>query len=326
MQAAQVVEIGRVEVSEAPTPRPEEGQVLVRGTRASICGSDLHIVFDPISNRKYPAPIGSPGHEAVGQVVDSRSPDFGEGDWVLAVPVPAVARCYAQEFVIDATSLIKLPLDQDPNKLLLAQQLGTTVYAFRRHWPSSLDASGKTVAIQGAGSAGLFFTQLARLAGFEKVIISDRSSLRLQLAKDFGADVLVNIDSQSFVDTVLEESSGVGADLVIEAVGYDATRIDCLKAVRREGRIGYFGFPESGADPETWSFSLAWQKIPSIEVVTGTQREPGLRSFHEAIDHIVAGRVNVDPFLDPVYPLEQIQAGFDAAHEQRGGKIAVDLA
>lgn len=328
MLAGQIVEPNRMEVVEVPDPEPGEGQVLVEGTRASICGSDIHILFDGLV-RAYPHAPGAPGHEAVGRVLDSRAPGFAPGDWVLAVPNPPVARCYAQRFVVEGTSLIKVPGGADPNRVLMAQQLGTTVYAFRRHWPAPLDARGRTAAICGAGSAGLFFVQLARLAGFEKVVVSDLSPLRLQIAKELGASVTVEVPGRSFVEAVLDETGGEGADLVIEAVGFDATRIECLDAVRREGRVGYFGFPEApqrrNGGPEVWSYAKAWAKIPSIEIVTGTQREPGLRSFHEAVDHIVSGRVNVEPFLEPLYPLDRVQEAFEAARDRLGGKIAVDL-
>jgi L-iditol 2-dehydrogenase len=256
-------------------------------------------------------------------VADSRAGGFEPGDWVLAVPAPPVARCFAEHHVVVAGSLIKLPEAGDPNRLLMAQQLGTVVYAFRRHWPAAMSAEGLTIAICGAGSAGLFFTQLARLAGFQKIIVADRAALRLQIAKEFGADVIVEVPGQSFLEAVKDETGGVGADLVIEAVGYDETRIECLEAVRYQGRVGYFGFPEHPSGLSTWSYNAAWRNTPTIEIVTGTQREEGLRSFHEAIDLIHSGRVNVDPFLAPVYQLDQIQEAFDAAREQRGGKITV---
>lgn len=328
MLAAQMVGPGRIEAVEAPVPVPGEGEVLLRSRRSSICGSDIHIVFDGFFRGDYPSAPGLPGHEGVGQVIESRSPDFAPGDWALAVPVPGAARCFADQQVVAAGSLIKLPDGGDPDRLLLGQQLGTVVYAFRRHWPVTLGpsaAEGKTAAICGAGSAGLFFTQLARRAGFAQIIVADRSPLRLGFAKEFGADVVVEVPGQSFVEAVMDHTGGMGADLVVEAVGYDATRIECLEAVRYAGRVGYFGFPERPEGPTTWSYNLAWQKTPSIEIVTGTQREPGLRSFREAVDLIHSAQINVDPFLEPSYPLEQIQEAFDAARVQQGGKIAVRL-
>jgi L-iditol 2-dehydrogenase len=322
--AGQLVAPGRLEVVEAPVPSPANGQVLVRARRASICGSDLHIVYDGYYRGEYPAPPGYPGHEGVGQVLESRAPGFTSGDWVLAVPAPPTAGCFAEQHVVNADALIALPPGGDPDRLLLAQQLGTTIFAFRRFWPG-LGASGRSVAICGAGSAGLFFAQLARLAGFETVIVADAVALRLRIAEAFGADVVVDIARRGFVDAVLEATDGRGADLVIEAVGTDETRIQCLKAVRREGRIGYFGFPEHPTGTSAWSFVDAWVKKPTIEVVNGTQAEPGLRSFREALDLIASARVNVDSFLTPVFALADVGAAFEAARDKRGGKIAIEL-
>jgi len=325
MKAGQLVGAGRMEMVEVPAPRPSEGTVLVRSHRASICGSDLHIVYDGYYQGEYPGPPGFPGHEGVGRVEEPSADGFSPGDLVLAVPHPPVARCLAELQVVPSGSLIKLRPGADLDGLLMAQQLGTVVYAFARHWPASLPAEGKTAAICGAGSAGLFFCSLARLAGFETVIVADRSSSRLAAAGEHGADVTVEVPDQSFVETVLEATNGEGADLVIEAVGFDETRIQCLEAVRYQGRVGYFGFPESRAREGSWSFSEAWRKIPTIEVVNGAQGEEGLRSFRKAIDLIESGRVPVASLLKTVYPLDQIQEAFDAARAAAGTKVTVEL-
>jgi L-iditol 2-dehydrogenase len=325
MRAARLIGPGKLVVRDEPMPRPEQDEVLVRSKRASICGSDLHIVFDGFYRGTYPGPPGFPGHEGVGQVEDDPRADLAPGTWVLAVPNPPVARCYAEVQAVPRASLLRLPDDGNPDRLLLAQQLGTVVFAFRRHWPAGLSAEGRSAAICGAGSAGLFFVQLCRRAGFAKIIVADRSAHRLAIAKGFGADLLVLAPAEDFVAAVLEATNGAGADLVIEAAGYDATRIQCLEAVRRDGRVGYFGFPEQPSGHAPWSYSAAWQKTPSIEITNGTQLEPGLRSFKEAIALIHSGEIDVEPFLEDVYPLEEIQAAFEAAYEQRGSKIAVEI-
>ena len=115
------------------------------------------------------------------------------------------------------------------------------------------------------------------------------------------------------------------ADLVIEAVGLDRTRIECLDAVRPEGRVGYFGFPETLSTESTWSFSRAWAKRASIEVVTGAQLEPGLASFHEAVRLIASGAVDTAPLAADVYPLASIQDAFESARERQGPKTSVEL-
>ena len=326
MRAARLVGPGKLEVSEEPIPSPAPGEALVRARRASICGSDLHIVFDGFYRGDFPGAPGFPGHEGVGVVEEAPGGELAPGTVVLAVPNPPAARCYADYHCVPAASLLPLPDGGDPDRLLLAQQLGTVVYAFRRHWPAErLDATGRTAAICGVGSAGLFFVQLARRAGFSQIVVADLAPGRLELAKRFGADVLVKAPEASFVEAVLDHTGGDGADLVVEAAGFDATRIACLEAVRKNGRVGYFGFPEHPTGGRPWSYQEAWRKTPSIEIVNGTQLEPGLTAFREAISLIHEGQVDVDPFLEPVYPLEEIQQAFDAAYDHAGGKIAVAM-
>lgn len=326
MRAARLVGPGRLEVSEEPVPSPAPGEVLVDSHRASICGSDLHIVFDGFYRGSFPGPPGFPGHEGVGRVDEAAPGPFDPGTWVLAVPSPPAARCYAEVQAVPATSLVPLPEGGDPDRLLLAQQLGTVVHALKRQWPADrLSGEGKTAAVCGAGSAGLFFVQLLRRAGFAQVIVSDRSPVRLGIAEAFGADLAVEAPGSSFVEAVRDRTGGAGADLVIEAVGLDETRRSCLEAVRKNGRVGYFGFPERPGGTSEWSYAEAWQKTPSIEVVNGTQDEPGLASFKEAVALIHSGAIDVDPFLEPAYPLEQIQEGFETAYAARAGKVAVRL-
>ena len=325
MLAGQLVEPGRFEVVEVDPPVPAEGQVLLDSYRTSICGSDLHLVYRGMYRGEYPAPPGWPGHEGVGTVLESRADDFKPGDQVLAAPQPRFGRCFAQQQVVPAGSLVHLPDGSDPGLQVLGQQLGTVVFAMRRFWPAGRDREpGGSVAIFGTGAAGLLFVQLARLAGFTKIIVSDLTESRLALAARFGATTTVHAPGQSLAEAVLDETSGAGADLVIEAVGLDSTRIECLDAVRAEGRVGYFGFPETLSAESTWSFSRAWAKRASIEVVTGAQGEPGLASFHEAVKLIASGAVDTAPLAADVYPLASLQDAFEAARERRGPKISVE--
>ncbi|HKA49494.1 MAG TPA: alcohol dehydrogenase catalytic domain-containing protein [Candidatus Dormibacteraeota bacterium] len=105
MRAARLVAPGHLEVARVPIPEPGSRQALIRMRRASICGSDVHVVFDGFEPDQLPAAPGYPGHEGVGEVVDTRSDAFAAGDRVLTVPVPARAGCFAEFQVVDETSL-----------------------------------------------------------------------------------------------------------------------------------------------------------------------------------------------------------------------------
>ena len=312
MRAAVLVAPGRFEVVDAPSPSPTTGQLLVRSHRASICGSDLHVVYDGFSQHDFPAPAGYPGHEGVGVIEGTGAP-------VLSAPVPLDGACFSELQAVAESSLVPLPDGADLDRLLMAQQLGTVLFAARRF----LDGvqTGTAVVI-GAGSVGTFFVQVLKQAGFENVIVSDLEPHRLDVAAELGATVTVRAPAESVADAAHDLTGGAGADLVIEAAGYDSTRTDAIAAAAVGGRVGLFGFPESqGLAP--FPFDTAFRKALTIQTSVGTQQEPGLVSFREAVAGIADGRYEVDYLLAPVYPVERIQEAMEAARARRGVKVSI---
>ena len=99
MRAGRVVALGRMACETTEVRAPDEGEVLVRTQLAAICGSDLHIVFMGSSLRPNfvlsELPHGSPGHEGIGEVVESRHPGLKPGERVLTVPGPPLTRAQA---------------------------------------------------------------------------------------------------------------------------------------------------------------------------------------------------------------------------------------
>lgn len=321
MLAGFLPEAGRVEVGEFPTPEPSDGQVLVRMRWASICGSDVHVVFHGFARPEALGRPGYPGHEGVGEVVASRSPGFPIGTPVLTTPPGPIAGCFAQYQVLDGRYCVPLPPDGARDRLLLAQQLGTTIFALRKFWR---EPTAGVATVIGAGSAGLFFLQLLRQAGFTTVV-SDLEPSRLEIARRLGADRTVHAPDESVVAATLDVTGGLGADLVVEAAGYDACREHAVQAIRKQGRVGFFGFPERpGLAP--FPFELAFRRAASIEFVIDTQLEPGLRSFRAAVDAIDTGRIDVDHCLAPRVPLEQLPDALAQARDRRAVKLTIDLA
>ena len=325
MRAGQVSGPGQFEVVEVGDPVPGEGQILVAMRSASICGSDLHRVFAEDGLDAYPLPPGRPGHEGVGVVVDSRSPKHCRGEVVLTVPVAGAGAAYAELQVVGEDFAITLPAETDLDRALMAQQLGTVVFGWHRYWPAGRRAAGLRAGVIGAGSAGLFALQLARLAGFDEVMISDLEQSRLDVAEKLGASLMVHAPQESFVEAAKELTDGAGLDLVIDATGFDACRADCVEAVRYHGRIGFFGLPEQpGLVP--FPLSGAFRKGCTIEMAGIAQLEPGLRAFHEALDLIASGKVDVDAMIERRYPLERFPEAMAAARAHVAPKVNVDIA
>lgn len=320
MRAVRLVEPGQVRVEDAAEPVRDGSTVLVRTLYASICGSDLHSIYaDP--EAEFPCPPGYPGHEAVGEVVESGSTAFAVGDQVLTVPHPREAATFAEFQVLPEPFLVGLPAGADSRGMLMAQQLGTVIFALKRMWPGS----GADVAtVIGAGSAGLHFTQLLKQRGFTNVIVSDLSDKRLAKAKALGADVVVAAGTDSVVEATMEVSGGTGADLVVEAAGRDVTRAQAMSAVRERGRIGLFGLPEHPGDAAV-PYDVLFRRQPTIEIAYGAQLEPDLASFREAVRLIGDGRVAAADLVSHVYALDDFGRALQCARDVADGAVKVCL-
>jgi L-iditol 2-dehydrogenase len=321
MRAVRLLAPGRLEVGRFPVPEPQPGELLVRTRLAAVCGSDVHVVFDEENAGLLPAPPGFPGHEGVGEVLESRSERYRAGQLVLTTPFPSVAAGYADLQVLPAAQVVPLPDGVDLEAVLMAQQLGTVIYALRRFWPGS---PAETATVIGAGTAGLHFTQVLKLAGFGRVVVADRHRHRLDAALALGADVAVLAPAESVVEATLDLTAGCGADLVVEAAGRDATRAQAMLAVAPGGRIGLYGLPERGGDAP-FPFAEVFRRRPTIEVAAGAQAEPGLLSFQEAVRRIATGELDVSRLVTHRFGIERLPEAVALAREPSAGalKIAV---
>lgn len=316
MRAAVLTELGVVTVGDVEVPTlNEDANVLIRSQVSSICGSDLHQIFHEWNSSEI-RPAGFPCHETVGIVVESRSPDFAPGDRVLGTPDLLHASGFAEFQALPSRFLIKIEDDSISSQdIVLAQQLGTTIYAMKRFWTGP---GVGTAVVLGAGSGGLGFTSLCRLAGFEQIIVSDKYSHRTEAATKLGATMTVAAPT-GIVETVLEVTDGVGADLVIEAAGTDLTRNQAFDAVRSEGVIGWFGMHEN--DDIVFPLKKVFRKKPTIQMRWNAQVEEGQLSFRKAIELISSGEVDAAAYRMRSFTIDEVPEALQIAMNPADGFI-----
>ena len=320
MRAAVATALKQVRCERVPTPEPAPGKVLVKTRLASICGSDLHIVYMGWNAREFPLPHGYPGHEGLGEVVDGGGTDFHEGDVVLTVPNIWSSRAFADYQLIGPDFLVRLPAEAPAGHLLMAQQLGTVVFGCAR-LPS---LAGRTVAVIGQGSVGLFHDFMLRRLGAERIIGIEPVASRLAAGVRMGIDDAVNVTGPAATRAVLDLTGGLGADLVVEAVGSVETLNQSLQMVRPLGRVAVFGLPPT-MDPVPFDWDTFFRKRADMHTVFGAQDEPGLPAFRVAIDLIAGGEIDMAPFLTHVFPIERVQEAFDLAYSKGDGALKVSL-
>ena len=319
MKAARWVDVGRVVCEDVPMPAAADGEILVRTAYASVCGSDLHAVFGRAPAQ--PAAPGYPGHESVGEVVESRCPGFEPGDYVLTVPFAVDGRCLAEFQALPGAACIRLPSTVPLSHLLMAQQLGTVIYALRYH---PLNVVGKDAAVIGQGSAGAFFTFMLKRAGAARVLVSDKSTARLAYSRKLGADLTVDAGTADFLLAVMEATGGRGADLVVEAVGSRATFPQSVELAAPGATLVWFGLPE-GTDDYPISFSQFFRRGLTAYSNFGAQGEPGLESFRYAVRLITDGAIDVAPLLTHMLPIGCVDEAFRIAHDRSDNALKVSI-
>jgi 2-desacetyl-2-hydroxyethyl bacteriochlorophyllide A dehydrogenase len=321
-----------MELQEVAEPEPGEGEVVVRTGAAAICGSDLH-GFREASPRRIPPLVM--GHEAVG-IVDAAGPGVDTdriGERVVLRPILGCGTCascatgatnlcrdgrlvgrdlpgaFAERFVVPSQAAVRLP-DALPDEVaVMTEPLANAV-----HVASNLIREGASVFVIGAGPIGALMVTAARLLGAAQVWVSDLDRGRLGFARDLGGEPL---DAGSAVDEVLAASDGQGADVVIDAVGLEATWRSALDAVRPGGTI-----VEVGLGAPTGSLDY-FRVVNKEAIIRGSYgwREP---EFDVALAWLATGKVTVDGWISHA-PLADGQRAFEELVDGDGSRFKVVL-
>ena len=153
-----------------------------------------------------------------------------------------------------------------------------------------------TVVIVGAGTIGLLTLLCVRLRGAGRVIVTDRSAHRLDVARSLGADDAINVDEADPVETILAATGRAGAHVVFEAVGVNATVRQSLAVVRHGGHVTWIGNSEPVVE-------LQMQELVSKELVL-RGAYGFVDEFDRAAEALADRRIDVRPLIERVAPLE----------------------
>ncbi len=315
MLAGHITAPCRIELVEVPEPKlPERrgdvGWIIFEPHLACLCGSDLPFFT---RNGEHPVELGQSLHEMIGRVVATNGNRFRPGDRVLAVP--HVHRGLFERYALEETRAVPLPEGVPDTHLVLAQPLGTVLFAVRK-LPTLV---GLDVAIVGQGPMGQLFNAVCRNLGARRVIGLDRVPDRLQVAPRMGATDVACVGRDDAVAVVRELTGGRGAELVVECVGHgDQAFNACIELVAYGGRILYFGVP-----PETID-GLRWRDLFFKNATVHTSVYPDFeQDFPLAVQWVAERRIPLDPIITHTFPLQQIQTAFETFLEKRDGALKV---
>lgn len=324
---------GKKAWEDIPDPRViDQTDAVVAVDAVTICGTDLHILKGDVPEVRNGRILG---HEAVGtvQTVGSAVTTLRPGDRVLISCITSCGRCrYCREsqygqclggggwilgHLIDGTqaeyvrvpfadtSTYKIPDGvDDESALMLADILPTS---FEVGAVKGGVRPGDTVVIVGAGPIGLAAILATKLYSPSSVVAIDIADSRLDAAKQFGADVLLNSTTVDPVAEVKELTDGFGADVAIEAVGIPDTFELCTQLIRPGGRVANIGVH---GKPASLHLEQLWTR--DVTITTGlvdTWSTPTLLRL------MAAGQLDGGQFVTHRFCLDQMLEAYDVFAE-----------
>ncbi|MFI7680165.1 zinc-dependent alcohol dehydrogenase family protein [Actinophytocola sp. NPDC049390] len=315
---------------------------IVRVDAVTICGTDLHIL-------KGDVPEVTPGrilgHEAVGTIeeVGAAVTTVKAGDRVLVSCISACGRCrycragaYGQclggggwvlGHLMDGTQAeyVRVPFADTSTYVLPEQVSDESAVLLADILPTSYEVGvrngrvqpGDTVVVVGAGPIGLAAITTAQFYSPSHIVAVDLAQSRLDAAKQFGADVVAKTGHDAAV-AVRDLTGGLGADVVIEAVGVPETFELCTTLVRPGGHVANVGVH---GKPATLHLEELW--IRNVTVTTGlvdTSSTPMLLRM------LAAGRIDPGRFITHRFALDEMPAAYDVfSRPQESGALKVVL-
>ena len=340
MKALLLSRYSHLELADLPVPQPGPDEVLVRVAACGICGSDVH-GYDGSTGRRIPPLVM--GHEAAGTIaaLGEGVKRLSEGDRVtldstvycgscsyclsgkinlcdrrevLGVSCGDYRRAGAFAEYVLAPARIVHGL---PDNLPFAEAAMLEAVAVAMHAVSLAPISSETTAlVLGAGTIGLLVQQSLRVAGCFRVFVADVDAARLELSRSLGATMVLT-SGRDLTAQVLELTNGSGADVVIEAVGLEATVFAAIDAVRKGGTVVLVG----NVTPEV---KLPLQKVVSRQIrLQGSCASAG--EYPQAIQHLSSGAIRVQPFISAVAPLDEGPQWFARLHAREPNLLKVVL-
>jgi len=317
MKAAILKAPFEISVKELPIPTPGPDELLIRVEASAICGSDLkayrgkHPLIKPpiILGHEFSGVIAAKGSAVKGFQIRERvvvEPSFACGHcffcerqaYYLCQDLKQLGHqlpgSFADYAVAKAQFAYSLPDTVSFETAALTQPLAISIHAIDR----ARVEKGNSVAILGMGAIGLLLLQIVRRRG-GRVFASDVVEFKLAKAKTLGAEKVGNGSSGEIVNQILAWTGGLGADVVIEAVGSSATVGQAFSAVRRGGTILLLGVT-GHAKEEVYLERVTQDELNVLGTIRYAQGD-----FAKAIEMIHKKEVDLDALIAKRFLLEQ---------------------
>ncbi|GFM18662.1 2,3-butanediol dehydrogenase [Mycolicibacterium parafortuitum] len=326
-----------VGLTSVPDPAPQAGEVIIEVAATGLCGTDLHEFVEGPTFSQPPVVLG---HEVSGRIVEVGAgvdqSRIGEG--AAVIPMDFCGSCHychrslfhlcqrpgwigftrngglANYVAVPSRLAVRVPDVVDLEVAALTEPTAVAFHAVRR---AEL-LLGETVMVLGAGALGLTVIQCARAAGAARIFVTEPSGVRASLARDLGATLVLDPNDPGTTARILEETRGVGVDVVFHVAGSAEAFTQGLDCLRKQGR-----FMEMSS----------WAGAASLDVNRHLLKEIQLRmvfgydmfdDFPAVLALIADGKLALAPQITARVPLDRaVKEGLGGLLEGREGLVKV---
>lgn len=328
MKAIEITKPGEIRLIEKEMPKAKQGEALLKVLYCGICGAD---VASYTGNQPFTTYPRIPGHEFSAQIVEIPENNRGlkAGDIVTCNPYFNCGKCYAcKRGIVNAChdnqtmgvqrdgsfqEYITMPVERiidgkglSAKELALIEPFSISCHALSRAEVKQND----NLLIMGAGPIRLFALMRAKALG-ARVLIADMLESRLALAKEFGADQIVNVKENDLHTVCADFTDGNGFDVCVEACGAPETFLSCINEAAHGANIILIG---NGKRETTFVHSVILKK----ELNVFGSRNAFTKDFETLIDLVKSGKADILKIVSGVYEKEKAAEAFEALTHNDG--------
>lgn len=331
-----------LEMLEVAEPAVGETDVKIRVLRTGICGTDLHIdSWDNWAAETIKPPL-IPGHEFYGEVVEvgSRVHEVevgafvsGEGHIVCRICRNCRAGRFQMcirtqgvgvnrdgafaEYVVIPESNVWVHHDEiDPDLGAIFDPFGNAV-----HTASVFSLVGEDVLIAGAGPIGLMSIAVARHCGARFIVVTDVSEPRLELARNMGVDIALNVSKHKVAEAQSQLGMREGFDVGFEMSGNKAALQEMIDNMNHGGSVAMLGLP---SEPMEIDWSKVVTHMLTLKGIYGREMFETWAAMSSMLKTSEVLRNRISSVITDRLPASSWREGFEIARAATGGKVVLD--
>lgn len=334
MKALYYVGNKQMEIREIPIPIPKANEYLIKIDACGVCGSDIEGYLGKTGRRIAPMIMG---HECAGTIVQVPTDGvYKAGTKVALFPKyfcgtcdtckgGHVNLCPGADFLgaMDCNGAMTEYICVREKYLIPYEGVGADIVSLAE--PAAVAYSGifklsdeqiskaNNILVVGAGTIGLMATLWLKSRGAKRIIVSDASDFRLELAKSIGADAAFNPVACNLEEKILELTGGTMCDLSVEAVGISPTAQASVDALKMAGHSIWIGNAAK-------MVSINMQNVVTKELSIKGSYIYSLQDFTECVRLLSKKAIDVTPFITHHMDMSQGVQAFDLLTDNKEGK------